>query len=170
MGSRRTLGVLALAALAVGSACRSPVRDEPRVLAAGELELDPGDGPAGFATRELFASPLLSAHVTRVGGPLGAHVHADHEETVYVIRGTARMRIGATWHELAAGDLVHVPRGVVHEVADADATVLSLFAPPFDGADRVFVDAVPAAPRSAAGGVLEARAPRGFVPGALGNP
>ena len=82
-----------------------------------------------------------SAHVTRVWKPLRPHYHATHEETAYVIRGSARMRIGETWHELGPGDLVHVPRGVVHEVlVEESATVLSLFAPPFDGVDRVFPD------------------------------
>lgn len=139
---------LALVLLAA-SACVSPeARDAPHVvdvLDAAEETAGSTEGP-GFRSRTLFTSPRLSAHVTRVWQPLRAHYHAEHEETAYVLHGTARMRIGDVWHDLEPGDLVHVPRGVEHEVdVDGSATVLSLFAPPFDGSDRVFVE--PAATR-----------------------
>ncbi len=92
-------------------------------------------------TRTLFRSPLLSAHATQVSGPVAAHYHADHEETVYVLSGTSRMRLGDEWIDLHVGDLVHIPRGVVHQVETAEpVSVLSLFAPPFFGEDRVFVE------------------------------
>jgi mannose-6-phosphate isomerase-like protein (cupin superfamily) len=105
------------------------------------------------ASRTLFSSPRVSAHATTVRGPLPAHYHATHEETVVVLSGTARMRLGGTWYELHAGDLIHVPKGVVHAVdVDEPVTVLSLFAPPFHGEDRVFVDGEssgdPAPPRA----------------------
>ena len=79
--------------------------------------------------------------MTRVRGSLGAHFHAHHDETVYVLEGRARMRVGDAWHELGPGDLVHVPEGVVHAgEIEGEATVLSFFTPAFDGSDRVFLD------------------------------
>jgi len=125
-----TLACLALIA------CRAP--DRPVVDSVEAVE----PGPAGgLHTRRLFASPRLSAHATSVSGSLAPHLHAHHEETVYVVAGRARMRIGDAWHELGPGDVAHVPEGVVHAVeVDGTATVLSVFAPPFDGTDRVFVE------------------------------
>jgi len=128
-----------------GSACRSAERvDEPLVVSTRpEDEPTGSEGSLGARTRTrtLFQSPRLSAHATEAAGPIAAHYHADHEETVYVISGRARMRLGEDWHELKPGDLIHIPRGVVHEVELAEpVSVLSLFAPPFHGRDRVFVD------------------------------
>jgi mannose-6-phosphate isomerase-like protein (cupin superfamily) len=131
--------VLFSAVLFALGACRSPAPTDAPLVTPLEPQAFAAD--EAVASRTLFTSPRVSAHATTVRGPLPAHYHAHHEETVVVLSGTARMRLGGTWHELRAGDLIHVPKGVVHEVdVDEPVTVLSLFAPPFHGEDRVFVD------------------------------
>lgn len=93
-----------------------------------------------FSTRTLFSSPSLSAHATEVRGSLAAHYHENHEESVYITSGSARLRIGNEWFDLVVGDLIHIPRGVVHEVeVDASVSVISFFAPPYRGVDRILV-------------------------------
>ena len=72
-----------------------------------------------------------------------AHYHAQHSETIYVIAGTARMRLGDQTLVLKRGDFVQVPAGVIHAVEVTSVTplrVLSVQAPEFDGTDRVWAE------------------------------
>lgn len=121
-------------ALLLAASCRAA--DEVRFLSAEPPPFAPG---THFATRALFASPDASFHVTRVAESLAPHYHAHSAETVYVIAGSARMQVGGETFELARGSVVHVPRGSVHSVEVLEeATVLSVFTPPFDASDRIF--------------------------------
>lgn len=116
--------------------CRTPA-GEPEVLV-----VVPPDVPAGesFAVAAVLEARDLSVATATVRGTLPAHIHRRHAETVYVLSGTARMRLGDKWHELVPGQLVHVPPGTVHAVVSREgASVLSIFTPPFDGEDREFV-------------------------------
>lgn len=70
------------------------------------------------------------------------HYHAKHEETVVVSSGSGVFTMGKTQHAVRAGDVMHIPRGVVHGFVPStdDVVVVSVFTPKFDGVDRVFVD------------------------------
>lgn len=81
------------------------------------------------------------------------HIHERHDEIVVVQKGAGRLTYGRGFGKLAsldevdlfAGDVIFVPRGVMHafrnNLAPHHATaVLSFFAPPFDGVDRVGVE------------------------------
>lgn len=134
---RHLVRLLPLALAACRSAAPTPAegavvtRFEPPTLAAG----------APVASAPILASPGLSLHAVTAAGPIRPHYHARHEETVYVVVGRARMRIGDEWHDIGPGSIVHVPVGVLHAVEPSEPCyVLSIFAPPFDGEDRVFVD------------------------------
>jgi len=119
--------------LAAASACSA--RDESQVL-----RVEPATEVLSFSSELLFRSPRLSMHRSVALAPLGAHFHRHSEESIYVISGSARMRIGDEWHELSAGSLVHVPKGVVHELVPAGiVTAISTFSPPFRDRDREFV-------------------------------
>ena len=123
------------------AACRSaqPTADYGPVVTRFEPPTRAAGAPV--ASAPILASPGLSLHAVTAAGPIRPHYHALHEETVYVVAGRARMRIGDAWHEIGPGSIVHVPTGVVHAVEPLEpCTVLSIFAPPFDGGDRVFVD------------------------------
>jgi quercetin 2,3-dioxygenase len=45
------------------------------------------------------------------------HVHPQQDEVFYVLTGTYRFRVGATEHELTAGNLIFLPRAVPHTFA-----------------------------------------------------
>ena len=119
------------------AACRA-VPDEPRVV---QVAPPAPETVEGLRIDPLFATPTLSVARACANAPFPAHYHARHEETVFVIEGEGSMWIDGAPHELVAGTLVHVPRGAVHRVEPRGLlTVLSIFTPPFDGEDRVFVE------------------------------
>jgi mannose-6-phosphate isomerase-like protein (cupin superfamily) len=70
------------------------------------------------------------------------HYHADSELTVFMLRGRGVIRIGAEETAIRAGDVVHVPSGVVHAYINNGPEVGVAFvvmAPPPGPADRVLV-------------------------------
>jgi mannose-6-phosphate isomerase-like protein (cupin superfamily) len=130
------LGFASGACVAMPKFTRPPVR----VLAAGPV--DPST-VAGFRSELLFATEAYSVHRALLNEALRPHYHRFHAETVVVLSGRARLRIGDAWHELGPRSIAHVPRGVVHEVQPLEPgtplDALSIFSPPFAGTDRVFV-------------------------------
>lgn len=48
------------------------------------------------------------------GGTHEAHYHPNAEEVVIVQSGRGRHLIGDEWHDIRAGDVVFIPRNVVH--------------------------------------------------------
>ncbi|UTA47245.1 cupin domain-containing protein [Simiduia sp. 21SJ11W-1] len=71
------------------------------------------------------------------------HKHLTHTETIYVLAGRGEMRVGDQRFVISAGDFVQVPVAAVHGVKVLSAEplkVLSVQAPEFTGADRVWVE------------------------------
>jgi mannose-6-phosphate isomerase-like protein (cupin superfamily) len=71
-----------------------------------------------------------------------AHKHITHSESIYVLSGEGQMRLGDRQFAIGAGDFVQVPMGVAHGVSVSSPEplkVLSIQAPEFHGADRVWV-------------------------------
>jgi quercetin dioxygenase-like cupin family protein len=65
----------------------------------------------------------------------GAHTHPDTEHYTCVVSGTALVWMDGTMVELRQGDLISIPRGVLHDFgADArgDVWVVDFTNPPFD--------------------------------------
>ncbi|HEU5180563.1 MAG TPA: cupin domain-containing protein [Candidatus Polarisedimenticolia bacterium] len=94
-----------------------------------------------LTTVELLRGQGVSAHLTQVRTRVRPHVHKDHGETVYVLEGSGVFIMGDRVYMLKAGSLLMVPRGVVHSYeAKQPTSVLSIFDPPFDPADRIFTD------------------------------
>jgi quercetin dioxygenase-like cupin family protein len=69
------------------------------------------------------------------------HVHARHDLTVIMLRGTGTLSVGnAAYYRLKPGDAVFIPRGTPHHFVnegEEPAAALVLFAPAFDGKDTV---------------------------------
>jgi quercetin dioxygenase-like cupin family protein len=83
----------------------------------------------------------------------GAHSHDGYEETVYGLAGVLTFTVDGTPTELGPGDVLTIPRGVVHRFenhGEADATALGIVTPGILGPDY-FRD-VAAVVAAAAGG------------------
>lgn len=95
------------------------------LLAADDDKTRPATIESLLATHPLAPSDNIKA-VTLVRSNHGAqllvqvrdreplHYHADSDITVFLLRGRGRLRIGSRDFPVAAGDVLHVPRGVIH--------------------------------------------------------
>jgi quercetin dioxygenase-like cupin family protein len=66
------------------------------------------------------------------------HSHDGYEETVYGVEGVLTMTVAGVPTEVGPGDLLCIPRGVVHRfdnTGDADARALAIVAPGLLGPD-----------------------------------
>jgi len=90
---------------------------------------------------ELMRGQGVSAHLLQVALRVRPHYHKEHSETVYLLEGGGIFILGDRAYPVKAGSLLMIPRGIVHSFeAKQPTSVLSIFDPPFDGADRIFVD------------------------------
>ncbi len=105
--------------------------NELRVVRASELSERTAQ-TAGMLRRTAVdketvgAQNLWVGYVTMApGARSGAHHHGDCESAIYVIRGRARFRFGATLAESAdaeSGDFIYVPPRLIHEEINASET------------------------------------------------
>ena len=82
-----------------GEDIRNPVGGDATVLLRGEHT------SGTFAALEVVIAP-------GTGPPL--HIHPDAEESIYVLEGDMRWRLGDEVQDTPPGSLVFVPRGVPH--------------------------------------------------------
>jgi len=62
------------------------------------------------------------------GGTHETHLHPNAEETVIVLTGNGRHLVGDRWYDVRPGDVIFVPRGVVHgAVADTEEDLVILW-------------------------------------------
>jgi quercetin dioxygenase-like cupin family protein len=100
-------------------------------------------------TAEEKAQPLVfrllgktneaSYHVIRVGASEEPHTHNRHDIVVTVLRGAATLHLADRTFPVRPGEVIEIPRGVVHWAEMAEGAVCEIFAvitPPFDGKDR----------------------------------
>jgi len=90
---------------------------------------------------ELLRGQGVSVNLVQVRSRVRPHYHKSHEETVYLIDGAGILILGDRTYNVKAGALMMIPKGAVHSFEAKEPTsVLSIFNPPFDGADRIFTD------------------------------
>ena len=101
----------------------------------------PLGGEVAFKVRGEQADGSLTAFETVVaageGPPL--HTHAHEDETLYVLEGEVRFKVGDELHAAPPGSFVFVPRGMRHtfqNVGDEPARILIHFTP--SGMERFF--------------------------------
>jgi quercetin dioxygenase-like cupin family protein len=100
------------------------------------------------------------------GPPL--HVHAGEDESLYVLEGEVRFRLGDEEHLVPTGALVFIPQGLPHtwqNAGDRPARMLAHFTPA--GMERFF-EAFAAAPAPGPEAFARAGAPAGMT--VLGPP
>jgi quercetin dioxygenase-like cupin family protein len=110
----------------------------------------PGEGAAvenpigadmAFKVRGEHTGGRMTAFETVVppgqGPPL--HTHANEDETLFVVEGEMRFKLGDELHAASAGSFAFVPRGTPHtwqNVGDAPARIIVHFSPA--GMERFF--------------------------------
>jgi uncharacterized RmlC-like cupin family protein len=86
---------------------------------SGQQGLDYG---AGISAESAGSRGICMHRLTMEPGQRArAHLHEDHESSIYVISGTAELWYGPTLEHHAvieAGDFVHIPAGVPHVPAN----------------------------------------------------
>jgi len=109
-------------------------------LAARE-PLAPGET---FRVRELGRDANASQHLVWIRDAEIPHRHDRHDLLVVMLRGHGRMRLGSESRPVGEGSILYVPRGAVHAFTNESgepAVAFALYAPAFDGKDRVAPDA-----------------------------
>jgi len=96
-------------------------------------------------TINIAQDDTISLLVLRVTEGVGVkpHVHKTHDETIYVIKGTAQMFINGKWVDIKPGSLHFNPMGKVHTVKNTGnepLVVISIFTPAMKEPDRHFVE------------------------------
>lgn len=93
---------------------------------------------------EILRGEQASVNAWQITDAMPPHLHREHEEVIFVRTGRARARIGDRDVDLKPGDVFLVPKNTVHAArayGEEPFTGVSLFAPAFDGKDRVPVPA-----------------------------
>lgn len=106
-------------------------------------EIPCGDGTTSVQVHPLHRDGTCSSSLLCISGNVAAHYHARHTEHVAVLAGHGWMRLGNDTLELSEGTVVVIPAGTVHAAwcsAGGPLRVMSVFAPPFDGVDRIPVE------------------------------
>ena len=109
---------------------------ELEVLAARD-GLEPGQD---FVVLELGRDAGSSHHLVWIRDREVPHRHDRHDLFVVILRGYGAMRLGDTERAVGQGSILYVPRGTVHAFrndSDAPAVAYAVYAPAFDGSDRV---------------------------------
>jgi len=86
------------------------------------LEGDQSSGSVAVFEFDVPAGGMIAA----------AHSHDGYEETVYGLKGTLTWTVGGEAREVGPGEVLCIPRGVVHQFANAgevDATSLAIVTP-----------------------------------------
>jgi mannose-6-phosphate isomerase-like protein (cupin superfamily) len=92
-------------------------------------------------TDQISHDSLSSVHLTQIRGVVESHRHLGHDENIWVIRGAGRLVVDGVKYKVAAGQVIHIPKGIshsFHNMGSKPAVVISVFAPGFDGKDRIY--------------------------------
>lgn len=140
--ARRTIAVLA-ASVALAPVARSRAADPP-VVSLEQALAQHADPSKGAIVTEILRGEQASVNAWQITDVMPAHLHREHEEIIIVRTGRARARIGDRDVDLKPGDVFLVPKNTVHAArayGEEPFTGVSVFAPAFDGKDRVPVPA-----------------------------
>jgi len=108
--------------------------DLEKILADNPLA--PGEN---IKVASLGRSASASQHVVQIRDREILHVHKLHDATVTMLRGQGYLVLADKRINLKVGDIIHIPRGVVHQyvnTASEPSVALAVYAPAFDGKDN----------------------------------
>lgn len=136
--ARRAIAVLA-ASVALLPVARSRAADPP-VVSLEQALAQHADPSKGAVVAEILRGEQASVNAWQITDVMPPHLHREHEEVIIVRTGRARARIGDRDVDLKPGDVFLVPKNTVHAArayGEEPFTGVSVFAPAFDGKDRV---------------------------------
>jgi quercetin dioxygenase-like cupin family protein len=156
-------GLLALAACGGAPQQSCPQPPAPLVPAPSSIQVaGKTDSFAGNVREAIQKNPIGAEEKTKLfaffenadhtvnliqtRGAVPAHHHADHDEMVMVLEGKGTFTIEGQNREVAAGDVLIIPRGAVHSYVhqgDGITAVVSVFSPKFDPKDRIMAEKKP---------------------------
>lgn len=93
-----------------------------------------------------FENADHTVNLIQTRGAVPAHHHVEHDEMVMVLEGKGTFTIEGQTREVAAGDILLIPRGAVHSYVhqgEGITAVVSVFSPKFDPKDRIMVEKKP---------------------------
>jgi quercetin dioxygenase-like cupin family protein len=136
------LALCVVVAPAVARAADPPAN--PPVVSLDQALAAHADPAKGAVVAEILRGEQASVNAWQITDAMPPHLHKSHEEIIIVRTGRARARIGERDVDLKPGDVFHVPKNTVHAArayGEEPFTGVSVFAPAFDGKDRVLVPA-----------------------------
>ena len=102
-----------------------------------ENPLAPGEN---IKVINLGQGPAASHHVVQIRDRETPHLHKAHDATVMMLKGQGFLMLEQRRVDLAAGDVVYIPRGAVHyftNTAREPTVAFATYTPAFDGKDIV---------------------------------
>lgn len=93
---------------------------------------------AGISRRMIKSNPAASSLWILLNGSEKPHTHNAHDLTAVMVRGEADMHLGSKTEKVQKGDIIEVPRGVVHwaeNTGTEPALVYAIFTPLLEGKD-----------------------------------
>ena len=96
-----------------------------------------------LAIRTLKTTLEASYHVIRLATLEPPHTHDTHDAVVFMRKGKVQISVAGKTYIMKPGDVVEIPRGVIHWAKNLDrnaSEVFAVFTPPFDGKDRHLVE------------------------------
>lgn len=96
-----------------------------------------------IAVRKLRETPHASYHIIRLNASEKPHIHLNHDLAVFVLAGEAIVHLENKAIKIKPGDVVEIPRGIVHwgEILNNNpCEVYAIFTPAFDGVDHQLVE------------------------------
>ena len=112
--------------------------DLDRILAENPL-------PAGenYKVVTLGKAQEISHHIVQIRDREPPHIHKEHDLTVVMLRGQGFLMLEQRRVGLAVGDVLFVPRGIIHYFVNTStepSVALAVFSPSFDGKDSIPVE------------------------------
>ena len=119
------------------SSDRYAPRDLEKILATNPL----GENEE-FKVTPLYENPRSKHVLVQVRDREPAHVHTDSDITVWLLRGSGVMHIAGKEYAVKTGDVIHVPRDVVHHYVNQGpetGAALVVYSPAPGPDDRVLI-------------------------------
>lgn len=104
------------------------------------LEAHPLPVGQNIAASLLHRTDALSIHLIQIRDREAPHLHATHDLSVTVLRGSGFLYVAGEAYAMRPGDVALVPRGTPHYFVNAGsepAVALATFAPPYEGTDQL---------------------------------